>query len=478
MSDILLTVGVDAENSLNDFQAGINSLVGKINASPPKIKVAFDIDNAELNKLRQQIKNINSATGTSTAFNGINTAASSASAEIGNLTRQVSVYNGEAQKLSSVTSTYKNSMSGVSTTVKQVADAQGNLATKTTKVTEAFKESSQTAKNSSINIKSAESVSKSYYDTLSRLEKALRNFSAAENSNNASSRTAYSNIQNQVSAMKALGGLDLENAENRIKVASATTTANAALSKNTNILRQNGDATQTLSQRMGGLASKFSAWLTVSQMVMYAVNGIRNMISASIELDTAMTELKKVTDETDATYNKFLDNAEVRAKTIGASLIDIVSSTADFARLGYSIDEASSLADAATVYKNVGDDLADISQASESIIATMQAFGINADDAMSIVDKFNEVGNNYAISSGGIGEALLRSAASLDAANNTLDESIGLITAANTVVQDPEKVGGFAPNNTVMYCRQIAISVKGWGQSRPRKDFVIYISQS
>lgn len=53
--------------------------------------------------------------------------------------------------------------------------------------------------------------------------------------------------------------------------------------------------------------------------------------------------------------------------------------------------------------------------------------------------------NNFSISSGGIGEALMRSASSLAAANNTLDESIALITAANTVVQDPETVGkGYA----------------------------------
>ena len=49
--------------------------------------------------------------------------------------------------------------------------------------------------------------------------------------------------------------------------------------------------------------------------------------------------------------------------------------------------------------------------------------------------------NNFAISSGGIGEALERSASSLAAANNTLDESIALITAANTVVQNPDVIG-------------------------------------
>jgi TP901 family phage tail tape measure protein len=99
------------------------------------------------------------------------------------------------------------------------------------------------------------------------------------------------------------------------------------------------------------------------------------------------------------------------------------------------------LAKAASVYYNVGDDLADIGEASDSIISTMHGFGIEASNAMGIVDKFNEVGNHFAISSSGIGQALLRSASAMAEAGNTLDESIGLITAANSVVQNPESVG-------------------------------------
>lgn len=49
--------------------------------------------------------------------------------------------------------------------------------------------------------------------------------------------------------------------------------------------------------------------------------------------------------------------------------------------------------------------------------------------------------NNFAISSGGIGSAFQKSASSLAAANNDIDQSIALITAANTVVQNPDTVG-------------------------------------
>ena len=71
----------------------------------------------------------------------------------------------------------------------------------------------------------------------------------------------------------------------------------------------------------------------------------------------------------------------------------------------------------------------------------MQGFQLQAGEAMSVIDAFNEVSNNYAISSSGIGEALKRSAAAFNAANTDLNQSIALITAGNEIVQSPEKVG-------------------------------------
>ena len=154
-----------------------------------------------------------------------------------------------------------------------------------------------------------------------------------------------------------------------------------------------------------------------------------------------MTELKKVTDETDSAYSNFLTNASKRSVELGTTITDYVNSTANFARLGYSMDDATQLSEVANIYSVVGDEISGIDEASSSVISTMQAFGIQANDAISIVDKFNEVGNRFAISSGGIGDALTRSASSMAAANNTLDETIALITAANTVVQDAPRVG-------------------------------------
>ena len=186
---------------------------------------------------------------------------------------------------------------------------------------------------------------------------------------------------------------------------------------------------------------KFGGWMLITRSLMAAVRTIKDMVTNVRNLDSAMTELRKVTDATDEEYAAFFERATVRAKNLGATISDTISASADFARLGYTMEESADLADAALVYKNVGDGIADIGDASESVISTMKAFNIEATDAMFIVDKFNEVGNNFAISSKGVGDALLRSASAMAAANNTLDETIALITAANSVVQDPDKVG-------------------------------------
>lgn len=167
----------------------------------------------------------------------------------------------------------------------------------------------------------------------------------------------------------------------------------------------------------------------------------KKMYQNVVAIDTAMTELKKVTDESASSYESYLSNAGRAATKIGMTISDYISSTADFARLGYSLNESQDLAKVAGIYNVVGDDLSGIEEASKSIISTLKAFNIQANDSIGIVDKFNEVGNNFAISSGGIGSALQRSASSLAAANNDIDQSIALITAANTVVQNPDTVG-------------------------------------
>ena len=158
------------------------------------------------------------------------------------------------------------------------------------------------------------------------------------------------------------------------------------------------------------------------------------------EIDKSITELRKVSNGTASDLNHALKSATEDAKELGASISNIVSMQSDWARLGYSIPESEELARITQLYVNVGDNMS-AETASENLISTLQGFQLEAEDSERIIDMFNEVANNFAIDTQGIGEALKRSAASFNSANTSLSESIALVTTANAVVQDPDSIG-------------------------------------
>lgn len=175
-----------------------------------------------------------------------------------------------------------------------------------------------------------------------------------------------------------------------------------------------GLETDTLAMKFKKLFATNIKSQIASQVISMVEQGLRQIYQNVVNIDSAMTELKKVTNETDNTYDAFLDDAGTRAKNLGASISDIVTASADFARLGYNLKDSKELADAAVLYQHVGDGISSVNDASESIISTMKAFGVEAKDVTSIVDKFNEVGKQH--------------------------------------------------------CPKFTISVKGWRHPRPRKD--------
>ena len=84
----------------------------------------------------------------------------------------------------------------------------------------------------------------------------------------------------------------------------------------------------------------------------------------------------------------------------------------------------------------------DIEESTEGLVSTMKAFDIEANEALDgIASKINAVGNSQALSNKNIVEFLTRSSAAMKEANNTLDETIALGTAATEVTQDASSVG-------------------------------------
>lgn len=185
-----------------------------------------------------------------------------------------------------------------------------------------------------------------------------------------------------------------------------------------------------------GAASAIGTYFGVNDFIRYG----QQVASIVTDINSKIVDLAKVSEATSSQiYKDFNSYAEI-AKDIGGTISDTIEATTAWAKNGYSIPDAKELARVSQLYKNVGDNI-DIASADESLISTLKGFQLEADQAEHIIDVFNEVSNNEAISSSGIGTALQRSAASFNAANTSLEKSVALVTATNTVLQDEEKVG-------------------------------------
>ena len=156
------------------------------------------------------------------------------------------------------------------------------------------------------------------------------------------------------------------------------------------------------------------------------------------ELDTALTEMKKVSDETTQSLKNYQSTTFDVGDAVGATAKTIQNSTADWMRLGESINESAESAKASNILLNVSE-FESIDEATESLVAMSQAYSELG--KMDIIDVLNNIGNNYSIATDGLATALQKSASALKTANNDLNSAVALATAGNAVVQDPDSVG-------------------------------------
>lgn len=171
------------------------------------------------------------------------------------------------------------------------------------------------------------------------------------------------------------------------------------------------------------------------------VGYVREGVEKVKELDSAFIEMQKVSNDSTSSLKSFADQSFDTSKNIGTTAVDLQSSAADWMRIGESIDEASKSAEATSILKNVSE-FTNIEDATSSLVSMSQAYS-NL-DKMDIVDKMNELGNNYAISTDELSKGLQDSASTLSLLGNSIDESAAIITAGNTIIQNVSSVAAGA----------------------------------
>ncbi len=200
-----------------------------------------------------------------------------------------------------------------------------------------------------------------------------------------------------------------------------------------------GKTGKTFWTKLREQAEKFGSWMTLTGFVSSAWRDLKKMVTHVIELDSAMTDLKKVTDETETSYTRFLKNTAQQAKDLKIDLSDLVNQTAEWSKKGYNMAESSTLSKSSGIYSVVGE--VDNATAVQDLITVMKSYNMTAEEAIDIVDRFNNISNKYSVNAADIGTMLSNSISSLSIAGNSLDQAIAMGTTITEITGDASEAG-------------------------------------
>lgn len=417
---IKIPVELDFKNT--DLQKALSGLTGKSS------KVKIDVDTSEIQKGKTAIDGLKTSASQLSKFQfKVNT--SGLTAELSKIKTQIDRF-----KQQSMTDGQQAQVEKITASYLELAQVVSDVSAKTRNGTldtddiDRYNSALKTTQNQ-IKILSSELSSIASIDDRMQFSNKIETWL---NNNTKATEQAKSQLQEYISLLRN-AGTDMTTGQlNDVKKGFSTVTSSMQA------MGRTGKSFLDDFKRAFGQIFQFAGAYGLIQNVAFQVP--QQMVQAVRDINAAQIDLRKVTDASESQLTAYWDEAAASAQKYGAAINEVINSTADWQRLGYSFDESKELSDLTTLIQRVGDNMTQESS-SQGLISTLQGFQLAADEAQKVVDITNEVANTQPIDTSGIFAGLQRSASSMSAANNTLEETIALITAGNAVLQDPERVG-------------------------------------
>lgn len=226
-----------------------------------------------------------------------------------------------------------------------------------------------------------ESSLKDFYDEFIKIQKAMDNYNSKEFvlakpleiQNMTASFETW--VANNSAALKQFGGrieeirrslgnIVSEADKDKVKMAIAELRAE---------VNKTGAAGRSMFDMWKQRAKNFMAYLGTYVGFYDILQKLREGFDIAVTYDTQLTEMKKVSDETMASLKEFQKASFALGDSVGTTGQQVQASTADFMRLGESLDKAAQSAlDANTLFKV--SEFETIEEATEALISMSQAF--------------------------------------------------------------------------------------------------------
>jgi len=165
---------------------------------------------------------------------------------------------------------------------------------------------------------------------------------------------------------------------------------------------------------------------------MAIINGVANafkgMVKNLVEVEKAMADVNVVMGLSAQNLEKFSDGLFKVAKETGAAFRVAADAATEYARQGLGVEESlKRTRDALVLTRLTGMDSA---EAVKSLTAAMNTYGTQIKDTTQLVSKFAAVDVKFAVSAQDFADAISRTGQSAQSAGVSIDELVGIVTAA------------------------------------------------
>lgn len=195
------------------------------------------------------------------------------------------------------------------------------------------------------------------------------------------------------------------------------------------------NSTNVLGDTFSHIVGKITVWQAVNAAVAKVKRSFTEAIDTMKQVDTEMTAIQKVTGNTAAEMEKLGNTAYEAASKYGVAVTDYLESVGTFAKAGYK-DMSEDMAELATKTQLVGDVTSSI--ANQFLLSADAAFKFegNVTALNTVLDKANEIENNYATSIQKMAEGFPIVANVASMANMSIDELMAALGTITAVTQE------------------------------------------
>jgi TP901 family phage tail tape measure protein len=151
-----------------------------------------------------------------------------------------------------------------------------------------------------------------------------------------------------------------------------------------------------------------------------------DMIQNLLMIDQQMTELKRVMDS-GTNFTQMLEDSVQMSKELGRNLQDVNNAIILAAKTGANASDSLALAETSVIASNISELTAE--EAMNNLITVTTQFNLAASESIDVINKLNEVDNNFATSTKDLSDSLARAGSVAKTYNISLDEMIGYTTA-------------------------------------------------